>query len=94
MSELKNHWSLKKEVSLANIIVTVALIGSGVAWAQDMGTDMALQKQQQNINTVAIAENKRETTQYLKAIDEKMGTLIGQLSYFKGKLDAKNSTGD
>ena len=89
----ENHWALKKEVSLANIIVTVIIVCSGIAWAYDLGIDMALQKDQQERNTTAIAENKKETTEYLKSIDEKMGTLVQQLSYFKGKLEGQKSAG-
>jgi hypothetical protein len=87
------HWALKKEVSLANIIVTVIIICSGIAWAYDLGIDMALQKDQQKRNTTAIAENKKETSEYLKSIDEKMGTLIEQLSYFKGRIEGQKQIG-
>ena len=84
------HWSLKKEVSLANIIVTMIIICSGIAWAYDLGIDMALQKDQQERNTTAIADNKKEATEYLKSIDKNMDTLVEQLSYFKGKLEGIN----
>jgi len=80
------HWAFKKEINVANIIVTMAAILAGFWWLADLETRVIL-------NERGIEDNKQRESilaTKLDDIDDKLGILIADFRYYQGVHDNEN----
>lgn len=97
------HWAVKKEINVANILVTVGAVATGVWWLFSLDAkvdleDNAIRAEIDLLKREVIYNNERimtntaanaNTVEYLKSIDNKLGIIIEDFSFFKGKQEGR-----
>ena len=72
----QNNWHMKKEINVAHIITTVALMVSGLWVLSDMDKRIAVNTQSINHVQVQRKEDQQRIEKRLDSIDKKLDTLL------------------
>lgn len=76
MQQNHNSWHMKKEINVAHIITTVALVVSGLWVLSDMDKRIAVNSQSISHVQAQRNEDQKRIEKRLDSIDKKLDTLI------------------
>ncbi|WP_440055474.1 hypothetical protein ACSLBF_04860 [Pseudoalteromonas sp. T1lg65] len=70
------HWQLKKELNLAHVLTTIALLVSGVVYVSDLDKRISTNSQELNHLKQIRNEDQKRIEKRLDSIDKKLDTLL------------------
>jgi len=71
-----DSWHLKKEINLSHILTTLTAIAVIFAWGSTVETRLAVQ-----------ANNSDRFISHMESIDNKMGELVEDVGYLRGRAE-------
>lgn len=77
-----DQWHIDKRVSISHLMTTIAAVGVIFVWGSAMETRVAL-----------LEQSKTSLEKHLSGMNEKLGTLVADLSFLRGKAEGKDGNG-